>query len=284
MPYSAGAARRRCTNLREVKSAPAPVVLVGVGEMGGVFAKALLASGHPVHPLLRGDSPAEAAAGIDPALVLVTVGESDLKPVLAGIPAEWRSSVGLIQNELLARDWEPHGIGTPTIATVWFEKKPGQDVKVILPTPIGGPSAPMLVAALERIGIPALLVEAWEKSLYEMVRKNLYILTVNIAGLETGGTVGELWDAHGDLARAVAGDVLQIQARLADVGLDDERLIAGMVEAIYADPDHKATGRSAPVRLERALGHAEEAGLSVPTLLHLGKIHLATQPPSHLAT
>jgi len=43
-------------------------------------------------------------------------------------------------------------------------------------------------------------VPNWEippnELLYELVRKNLYILTINIAGLKTGGTVGELWGKH----------------------------------------------------------------------------------------
>ncbi len=31
----------------------APVVLIGVGEMGGVFARGLLRLGHPVYPVPR---------------------------------------------------------------------------------------------------------------------------------------------------------------------------------------------------------------------------------------
>ena len=33
-----------------------PVVIVGMGEMGGVFARGLLGAGHPVHPALRNTS------------------------------------------------------------------------------------------------------------------------------------------------------------------------------------------------------------------------------------
>ena len=48
--------------------------------------------------------------------------------------------------------------------------------------------------------------------------------------------------------------------------LDHDALVAGMVEAFDADPEHGATGRSAPSRLVRALAHADEADLEVPTL------------------
>ncbi len=47
-----------------------------------------------------------------------------------------------------------------------------------------------------------------------------------------------------------------------------------MVAAIAGDPDHKTTGRSAPARLSRALRHADEAGLAVPSLRDIAARHL----------
>jgi hypothetical protein len=243
-----------------------PVALVGVGEMGGVFAKALLKLGHPVHPVLRSTGQAGVAAEVpDPALALVTVGENDLAPVLADLPEPWRRRAGLIQNELLPRDWLAAGVVDPTVAVVWFEKKPGRDVKVIIPTPIGGPAAALLVDALATVAIPAVRVDGAGLE-WELVRKNLYILTANIAGLVSGGTVMDLWDNHRDLAERVAAEVLDIQEWLVGSPLDRTALVAAMVEAFAADPDHGATGRSAPSRLERALEHAAAASIEVPTL------------------
>ena len=101
-----------------------PVVLVGVGEMGGVFAKALLSAGHTVVPVTRSMSISDVATQIpDPSLVLVTVGEADLTSVLADMPEAWRDRTGLIQNELLPRDWIAHDIANPTVAVVWFENE-----------------------------------------------------------------------------------------------------------------------------------------------------------------
>jgi hypothetical protein len=234
--------------------------------MGGVFARAFLKSGAPVYPVLRDTSTDLVAEAVgEPALAMVTVGEADLHPALATLPDAWKRCVGLLQNELLPRDWERHGISDPTVAVVWFEKKPGQDVKVIIPTPVAGPFAGQLVAALDAINIAALEVGR-DDLLYELVRKNLYILTVNIAGLVTGGTVGDLWDNHQDLARSVAEEILMVQHWLCGHTFDSEQLIAGMVEAIAADPEHKAMGRSAPGRLDRAIRHAETAGIEVPVL------------------
>ena len=102
--------------------------------------------------------------------------------------------------------------------------------------------------------------------LFELVLKNLYILTTNIAGLRSGGTVDELWRHHQPLARAVAADVIDLQEALTGQRFDREALIEGMLEAFDGDPQHRCMGRSAPARLERALAHADRLGLAVPTL------------------
>ena len=252
------------------------VVLIGVGEMGGVFARAFLRAGYSVHPVRRDDDPETVAADIDdPALVLVTVGEADLDPVLAAMPARWKDRLLLLQNELLPRSWRAHGIERPTVAVVWFEKKPGQDVKVIISSPVGGPAAALTVDALRAIGIAAHVTASDEELEAELVAKNVYILTANIAGLDTGGTVLQMWQAHNGLANAVAADVLDIQEHLVGHDIDRTAAVDGMLAAIAGDPDHKTTGRSAPARLTRAIGHAEEAGLAVPTLRDLASRHLS---------
>lgn len=243
----------------------APIVIVGMGEMGGVFGRALLTAGHPVFPVGRGDDMAREADAIpEPALALVTVGEDDLHGVLATLPEAWRSRVGLIQNELLPRDWEEHGIDEPTVAAVWFEKKPGKPVTVIVPTPVAGPASSLLVDALGVIDIAATAIDEYDL-VDALVAKNLYILTANIAGLSTGGTVSDVW-SNRELADAVVDEVLAVQEYLVGSPIDRDRAVTAMVEAFAADPDHGATGRSASRRLERAIGHAESAGIEVPTL------------------
>ena len=247
------------------------ITLIGVGEMGAVFSHALLRTGHPVFPALRSTPAADAyERNPDPALALVTVGEDDLHSVLDDVPEAWRSRIGLIQNELLPRDWIRHGIESPTVAVVWFEKKPGRATRVIIPTPIAGPYAGMLVDALTSIGIAAEVISD-EMLIDALVAKNLYILTANIAGLRTGGTVAELWDDHHPLATSVASEVLDIQDWLVGHPVDRERATAGMVEAFRGDPDHGTTGRSAPRRLERAIRHARKAGISTPVLIEIGR-------------
>lgn len=251
-----------------------PIVLIGMGEMGGVFARAFLRAGHPVYPVTRAmDMDAESKVVPEPVLVLLAVAEKDLHPALEKIPARWRERLALLQNELLPGDWESHGIASPTVISVWFEKKKGQDVKIVVPSPAHGPHAAILKTALEGIDIPCYTVPDEDALLYELVRKNLYILTTNIAGLVAGGNVSELWSRHEPLAREVAGDVLDIQDALTGRSNDRERLIQGMLEAFEGDPEHKCMGRSAPARLERALNFADELGLKVPKLREIATHH-----------
>ena len=250
-----------------------PIVIIGIGEMGGVFARGFLRSGYPVFPVTRQMSLEEAAEELaDPELVLLAVTEKDLHDSLAACPSAWRSKLVLLQNELLPGDWQQHGYTDPTVISVWFEKKKGQDAKVLIPSPAYGPHAELLKSALGSIDIPVRVLPDEAQLLFELVRKNVYILTTNIAGLKTGGTVSELWSQQRPLANEVASEVIQIQEKLAGRSLEPEPLIAGMVEAFQGDPDHKCMGRSAPARLKRALQLADDNQLSLPILESLGSL------------
>lgn len=252
-----------------------PVVIIGLGEMAGVFARGLLRLGHPVYPVTRDmDIQAMANEIHDPVMVLLAVGENDLHPSLDKIPSAWRTCLALLQNELLPRDWQQHQIENPTVISVWFEKKKGQDFKVLIPSPVHGPHAELLTNALGCLGIPSFSAPTAADIEYELVRKNVYILTTNIAGLEIGGNVESLWNQHQAFARQVATEIMEIQAWLVGHTLDQEKLIEGMVEGINGDLQHMCMGRSAPGRLRRALGFADEAGLAVPTLRRIFQQHV----------
>ena len=244
-----------------------PVVVIGMGEMGGVFARGFLRSGHPVFPVVRDSDIDQMAKQItDPELVLVAVAENDLHAVLETIPENWRVRLALLQNELLPVDWQKHNLNDPTVISVWFEKKKGQDAKVIIPSPAFGPQASLLHDALGSIDIPVKVLQSADDLLFELMVKNVYILTTNIAGLETGGTVGELWSQHRDTATEVANEVIKIQQALTGQIFDSDKLIDAMVLAFDGDPDHKCMGRSAPARLERALDLAEQHNIDVPKM------------------
>ncbi len=247
-----------------------PVVLIGVGEMGGVFARGLLKMGYPIYPVNREtDMQALSEQLADPQMVLLAVGEKDLHPSLEAIPTVWRDKLALLQNELLPRDWQQHQLDNPTVISVWFEKKPGQDAKVIIPSPSYGPQAKLLEEALSAINIPVKLLDTPSELLFELVLKNLYILTTNIAGLEVGGDVEALWHQHRNVAESVAKEVLEIQQKLTGEQFDFDALLAGLIEAFEGDPQHQCMGRSAPARLQRAIEHANAFELKPHTLLRI---------------
>jgi len=244
-----------------------PCALIGVGEIGGVLARGLLRSGRPVYPVTRDMPLAETLEAMpELAAVIVAVGEKDLQPTLKQIPPRFHDRLVLIQNELLPRDWQVHDIKTPTVASIWFEKKPGRPVKVLIPTPVLGPHRDIIIDALTAVGIDARPVDTAEDMLRELVVKNVYILTTNIAGLVVGGTVESLWRHNQALAREVAGEVIAIQEKLTGKTFDTEDLIEGMLAGFHGDPDHQCMGRSAPARLKRALQIADELDCDTPKL------------------
>jgi len=244
-----------------------PIVVIGLGEIGSVFARGFLRLGYPVVPVTRDMDMAIVAADVnEPEMVVVAVAENDLHATLALIPDAWSDRLVLLQNELLPRDWAQHGLIHPTVISVWFEKKKGMDSKVVIASPAFGAFADLLQEALASLDIPVRVLDDEASLEFELVLKNLYILTTNIAGLEVGGNVRALWVDHNDLACDVAGDVLDIQESLLAKEMHRSALIEGMLKAFDGDPEHGCMGRSAPARLKRALTIADEAGLEVPSL------------------
>ncbi len=242
------------------------VVVVGMGEMGSVFARGFLRAGHPVYPVVRGMEMAALASEMPrPELVVIAVAETDLHPVLQQMPAAWGDRLVLLQNELLPADWQQYDL-EPTVISVWFEKKKGMDSKVIIPSPVYGPHAGQVAEALAGIDIASRVLPDSEALLFELVLKNVYILTTNIAGLKIGGNVGELWQNHRELATAVAKEVIELQQVLTGQRFDAAALIDAMVQAFNGDLQHQCMGRSAPARLARALQLAEKNGVQLVTL------------------
>ena len=245
-----------------------PIVVLGIGELGSVFSRAFLKNNHAVYPITRSTDIDELKASIDPELILVCTAEGDLQSALSSIPTEWKDRVTMMQNELLPRDWKSHNFTNPTVISVWFEKKKGMDSKVLISSPAYGPKAKILAESLALIDIPAHVVADDNALLFELVLKNLYILTTNIAGLaiEPGTNVDDLRNQHLSLMREVSKDILSLQTQLTGQSFDETQLEQGMIKAFEGDLKHGCMGRSASARLNRALDQANEFNLEVPTL------------------
>ena len=246
-----------------------PIIIIGIGELGGVFARAFLRSNYPVYPVTRSMNISDQADRIpQPELVLVAVAEKDFKPVMAAIPEAWRTCTVLLQNELLPRDWQDYNIKKPTIISVWFEKKKGKAVKVLIPSPAHGPKAELIAESLGAIEIPCRVLADENELLYELVLKNLFVLTINIAGLalEEGTTTELLWTQHNEFACSIADEVIDVQEQLTKTAFPRDKLIDGLAEGIYGDPQHKCKGRAARDRLMRVLEIADQTNLEIPRI------------------
>jgi hypothetical protein len=248
--------------MEKIKHMHAPVAIVGIGELGGVFARAFLKSGHPVYPVTRGMEINSALDRIpSPALTLVAVGEKDLSSVLREMAPAHRQTVGLLQNELLPDAWESNGVENPTVISVWFEKKKGMDVNALRDSPVYGPQAVLIADALESIGLPCRQLSGEDELLFELVVKNVFVYMINICGLKTGGSTGALWENHTGLARLVAADIIDLQEAVTATTFPRDDLMRGVVVGIEGDPGHKCMGRSAPARLSRFIAMADKAGV-----------------------
>lgn len=246
-----------------------PIVIIGIGELASVFAKAFLRNGYPVYPITRHMNIAKEAENLpEPQLVLLAVAENDFHKVMETIPARWCKRLVLLQNELLPRDWLAHKIEEPTVISVWFEKKKGMDYNVLLPSPVYGPEADLIAESLAGIEISSKILSTADDLVFELVLKNVFVFTINIAGLilEQGTTTSMLWQEHENLARDVANDIIALQEFVTVRSFSRDRLMQGLVDGIKGDPDHKCKGRSAPGRLARALETADQAGLKIPMI------------------
>ena len=243
------------------------VVIVGIGELGGVFARGFLRMGFTVIPVVRSMDITDVASSIQtPELVLLAVAEKDIDQSLKTLPENWRDRAGLLQNELLPAQWQKYHIKNPTVISVWFEKKKGMDTKVLLSTVVYGPQADLIEGALKTLEIPSKILATEQDLLRELVVKNVFVYAINIAGLMVGGTTGQLWENHQPYATDIAKEIIKLQSGLANSTFSETELIDRYYDALKSDPGHKCMGRAAQQRLKRAVEQSRELNIELPQI------------------
>ncbi|BAF61282.1 hypothetical protein [Candidatus Vesicomyidisocius calyptogenae] len=253
-----------------------PIIVLGIGELGSVFSRAFLKNNYPVYPITRQTNINELANTINPELVLICTAEDDLQNALHSTPDKWKDRITMIQNELLPRDWQTHNFIDPTVISVWFEKKKGIDPKVLISSPIYGKKAKILIDSLALINIPSHIINSEEELLFELVLKNLYILTTNIVGLviESDANINDLRNKHSSLMSNVSNDIIAIQTKLTGKTFDKKKLEQGIIKIFESDLEHNCMGRFALTRLKRTLKLAKKFNLSVPALKKIANEHV----------
>ncbi len=258
-----------------VRDARSPVVVYGVGQVGGVFARGLLRLGRPVVPIVRHTDVEAVHRDLpQPTLVVIAVAEKDLSPVLSRLPAGWRDRLGLVQNELLPRDWQVHDVRAPTVTSVWFEKRSTFEARMLRSSPVYGPRAPLVVDALGEMSLAAHVVPTEHALLLELVVKNVYILAKNAAGLDVGGTGRDLWRSNADLAEQLIAEATDLQLALTGADLSRSAIASAVREGFDGGPDQQNRGRTAEARVRRAVTSADRYRLAVP---HLRRIARSSQ-------
>jgi hypothetical protein len=263
---------KSCRSLVVLSSAPnhaaeSLALVVGMGELGRVFALGMLQLGVTVVPILRTTPNRVLTTHQDAASIcLVCVGEAELPAVLDSTARTYADRLVLVQNDLHPSDWERRGLPLPTVAVVWFEKKPGREPHVLSSTILFGPHAELVVSALQVQGIEAHAEPELSRLNFELALKNLYVLTTNSVGLAVPGDVGTLWHSHRALVDRVFEEVLLLESALMEQSLPHQALRLEFERIVLADPRHAAAGRVARERLLGACAASRRMGAATPAL------------------
>ena len=241
------------------------LVVVGLGQLGSLYADGAQRAGFRVTPVGRTDNLAAIVASVPAAPLLIAVGESDLAAVLAAIPPPQRDDLILLQNELFPSDWEPI-TPHPTVLVVWLNRKHDRPSEVARPTAVHGRHADIVATVHTALGLPCTVLTSPADRNLELVGKYAFIITVNGLGVAADRTV-EAW-RRADPARveALVGEGVTLgEARL---GHPVDRAAAHrmVIEALEALPTMPVRGRSAGARVARGLAVARARGIDIPVL------------------
>lgn len=248
-----------------------PIVVIGMGQLGTVFADAWSQLGKSILALRRHQPIIQ---DISPRAVLIATGEQDLSPVLASLPQTWRSQLILVQNELIPAIWQPYS-DQPTLVAVWMEKKPHIEVRSLRASVAFGPNADLVADAFHAIKQPLSLAKDYPDMIQELAFKNIYIWTTNIYGLIAPGAIGQLvTEPHATALASLIDELCQIQSAVSGYYCSPKMVTPIIWHIIHDNADRKIPGRSAPARLKRVMSAAHQYSLVTPELDRIVKISL----------
>lgn len=240
-------------------------VVVGLGQLGELYAGGALRAGWRVQAVRRGDDPRRVIDTHPGAPVLVSVGEPDLMAVLSAIPTERRPDVILLQNDLFPSDWQ-HFVDAPTVAVVWLNRKKGAPPQVARPTTLYGRHAAAMVEVHTRLDLSAEVLPDDGALGRELVAKFAFIVAVNGLGVAEDRTVGEWRRRDPDTVARLVDEGLRLGIARLGRPIDEASARRAIDEAMAALEDMPVRGRSAPTRVQRALSLARELSVPMPGL------------------
>lgn len=246
------------------------LLLLGVGQLGRLYAGGALRSGACVVPILRDTDVAPVLCAYPEGTpVLCAVGESDLDDAVARFPIDRRADLVFVQNELLPDDLERLGARGATLAVVWTLQKPGMPTLVARATGVGGRHAAAVLAWHRALELPCTLYPP-ELLAIEAAAKYAFIVAINALGVLAPHTVGE-WRRR-DPARvdALVREATAIAVARIDAPTAFDETLSRVWDGATGFEALPTRGRSSAARVVRALGHAARLSLSTPTLTEVG--------------
>ncbi len=248
------------------------IIVMGLGELGQLYATAALKAGLRVTPLTRSTSREDALANLPPYTpVLVAVGEKDLESAVNSLPATRRDALILLQNELFPSQWERLS-KQPTIMIPWLLKKKGEPLLVARSTPVYGPEAELVETLHQVLGFQAQRLTGEQALRQAVVDKYAFILCVNALGLVRDLTLGEWLASDPAHVAALSREAALLGEKLASTQVDVEQTMREVRAGIEAMGGMRAKGRTAQERVLRALEHAKHWGVAVPALEHAAHV------------
>lgn len=239
-------------------------VVIGVGNLGRLYAGGLLRAGYSLAPIRRETDPAPVLLAHPPGTpLLCAVGEADLAAVIDAVPVDRRCDLLCLQNELFPADLDALGAPDAGLAVAWTLAKPGFPVIVGRRAAASGAAAPAFARACEALGHPCVLSDdpGWEAA-----TKYAFIVAVNALGLCESTTLERWVTADRQQVEVVVRESCALA--LARIGESDriDDALSEVWEGIHGFGPLPCRGRSSRSRVARALERARELGTPTPHL------------------
>ncbi|MFT3928095.1 MAG: hypothetical protein QM778_36540 [Myxococcales bacterium] len=255
------------------------LIVMGIGELGQLYATAALKRGMRVIPVTRAARPEVALQGIPlDTPLLVAVGEADLEPALESLPKPRLDSIILLQNELFPSLWQRFS-ERATVMVPWLLKKKGEPLLVARSTPVYGQFAELAQALHESLGFAVDRLPDMAALEQAIVDKYAFILSVNALGLMRDIRLGEWLKDGPQEVQVLAREAAVLGSRLVSEGarspsnqpIDLNQTVAQVHAGMLHMAGMRAKGRTAPDRVRRALEHAGRFRLNTPALLQASR-------------
>lgn len=234
------------------------MIVLGQGRVGGALVARARQRGVEVQPVGReGSVP-------DTGPILVCTRADDLDAVVARVAPERRADLVFVQNGML-RTWLAERGVTGATRGLLFLAVPARGAPLSPggPSPFCGQHAAAVVAWLTALDVPAREVAPAAFAVIE-AEKLLWNTVYGLLSEVLGVTVGEVADAHGAEAAALAAELTPLLVPALGVPLDPAALAAGMAAYSRSIAGWRGAVKEWRWRNGWFVAAAERAGVATP--------------------